>query len=152
MSLFTYLHDLFHRDTLIADEHLSNQGNIMEEVKQHVEAALVAIEGEIESVVTQLVKEKLLDLQTVLNEALIPPAGLAEASNESEASETPADPNAALAAPAVPPADSAADVPAETPAASDSAPPADVVTPPANGSAAVTDEAGNVVTDPNAPR
>jgi len=136
------------------------------EVKQLVETALTSVETELDNEVVQVVKAKLVDLQSFLSTIVDDAAQITTAPEVPNTPEPPVDPNAALAAPAVPPAENAADVPAETPAASDSAPSdevpatdpstetpsADEVTPPADGSEPVTAEDGSTVTDPNAPR
>jgi hypothetical protein len=155
VKLFNYLHDLFHRGSLKVDKCKQDQSTMsaLAEVKQLVETALTSVEAEIDNEVVQVVKSKLVDLQSFLSTVVD------DAGEQLETPTPPADPNAALDTPAAPedPVDPA--TPSEPVAPADPTdapeaptPPTDVVTPPADGSEPVTDSEGNEVTDPNAPR
>lgn len=122
------------------------------EVKQLIETALASVEDEIDNEVVQVVKSKLVDLQSFLS-TVVDDAG------EQLDPVAPADPNASLNPPAAPVGPVAPSEPATPEAPVDPTtapevptPPTDEVTPPADGSDPVTNEAGEQVTDPNAPR
>jgi hypothetical protein len=117
----------------------------MDEVLQHLEAAVASIESKVEE--SPLFQDVLNRLNDVKNVVVNAKAELEASVSEQPAAETPPAPQEEPSSPA--PAES--DQPAsetETPPASS----ADEVTPPADGSEQVTNEDGSPVTDPNAAR
>jgi hypothetical protein len=156
MSLLAYLRHFGQRDILKADEYIINPTEIhmasFDTVKQNVEAALEAVEVDIENEVAQVIKAKLLDLQSFLNSQ---PVDTTPPTDAPVAPEAPVDP----AAPVEPPVDPApvddllvSEIDPSVPSSEPQTPPTDVVTPPVDGSEPVTNEAGEPVNDPNAPR
>lgn len=178
------LHSVLQRDILKLHEHfnIKQESQVMDEVKQHVEAALVAVEKLVEAAEhgpeVQLVKDKLTDIRDFLERVDATPSPEAPGESAPEVPAPTPEPVVEPPAPEVPepvteppvnpevpvtetetpaaPVDEPApaeEEPTESPAAP-SEPVSDptTVTEPTDGSEPVTNEAGDVVTDPDAPR
>lgn len=154
------LHDKLSRDILGIHKHFNiKQENHMDNVKQHVEAAIAAIEADVVDPSIQIVKDKLIDIRDFLDRVetekddLTPeevtgeaPAPLENTVQADPAGSTPVD---GTPAPAV------EDAP--VPSTDEQVNHDDVVDPnatpaPIEPPLPVTTESGDAVTDPNAPR